>query len=116
LIGGKTGTEDSNKFTFINDITEFGNDILIVDHLLKSKENKLYTDVCFVVADVDGSSRTIFAHKCILACRNTYFSQFFEKSDDIQKISFDNVSFEVLDSYINFLYSCNLKIEGIFIS
>src|SRR5689334_19937691 len=113
MVGGKTGnTEIINEITCINEITEYGNEFYLREYLIKSRDDKLFLDVCFKVADKEGQKRDIFAHKCVLAARNEYFIKLFEKKEEeIQNIEFTDLSYEALDCYIHFLYSLNFKIE-----
>jgi hypothetical protein len=113
LVGGYTGKKEGNEILTINELNQddMNPNILIVEHLKKSRKEKSQIDICFKVPDEEGNEKSIYAHKCIVAARCGKFAELNNIKEDEVKIS-DGITSEVFEVFIHYLYSGEITMNG----
>ena len=110
VFGGSDGVNVLDNAISIENIHESMKNELLQDFLMKNKKLNYMCDLKLITKDKSSNSREIFAHKFVLASRCQFFNQMFQKNKD-KEIELFDFKYELLEIYINFLYSGNLIIE-----
>ncbi|KAL0481589.1 hypothetical protein AKO1_012517 [Acrasis kona] len=97
---------------------DYGSPVLLIDYLKKQRSSRFMCDVEFKTKDEESA----YAHQAIIKVRCPALYQLVMNAshhvfDDLQRptaiVSFEEYDFCVLDSFLNFLYSGSVELNGL---
>eukprot|EP01080_Neovahlkampfia_damariscottae_P006778 gene6778-10942_t len=122
IFGGMSSKSKYNSETYIlHDTIDAGKNEELLDFISEQRKKGIFTDVMFRTVEKDGSFAHIEAHKCIVASRCDYLDKILSKELKVEEFSgnrffevamIENCDKKVFKTYIDFLYTGNLKIDG----